>query len=507
MTPAAVTIIDACHDASLFGPWFKNKATWSAWFTFLKVLFGLPLDAAELALFQQCTGRAAPAVGGYLEATLIIGRRGGKSLILALIAVYLATFHDWSPFLTPGERGTIMVIAADRRQARAIFRYLRSMLSVDLLKDMIERDTADSIDLTNSITIEIQTASYRSVRSYTLVACLADEAAFWQGDDSANPDVEVIAAIRPAMATIPGAMLFKASSPYAKRGVLWEDYQRHFGKDSSLLVWQAGTKTMNPSVPESVIAEAYEKDPANAEAEYRAAFRSDIQSFVSREVVDAAVVKGRFELPPISGIQFFAFVDPSGGSSDSMTLAIGHKEGDIAILDAVREARPPFSPESVVTEFSALLKSYNIRVVKGDRYAGLWPRERFSVHGIEYQCSEKPKSALYGDFLPLINSGRVELLDHPKLVAQLCSLERKTARGGRDSIDHPPGGAHDDVANAVAGILTSLIAQDWSDSRGLLEVARQQLAADRAAAGNERPTPIAKEYAAGSVEHQQGTTI
>ena len=31
-------------------------------------------------------------------------------------------------------------------------------------------------------------------------------------------------------------------------------------------------------------------------------------------------------------------------------------------------------------------------------------------------------------------------------------LERRTARGGRDSIDHGPG-AHDDIANAVAGAL------------------------------------------------------
>jgi len=31
-------------------------------------------------------------------------------------------------------------------------------------------------------------------------------------------------------------------------------------------------------------------------------------------------------------------------------------------------------------------------------------------------------------------------------------LERRTARGGRDSVDHPPN-AHDDVANGAAGAL------------------------------------------------------
>src|ERR1700722_10746720 len=160
---AVLSIIDVCNDPDLFGPWFRDRVSWAAWFAFLKIIFGLPLDADELELFQRCTGRREPAALGYLDACLIIGRRGGKSLILALIAAYLACFHNWAPFLTPGERGTIMIVAADRRQARTIFRYLRGMLSIPLLAGMIERETADAIDLSNSITIEIQTASFRTV--------------------------------------------------------------------------------------------------------------------------------------------------------------------------------------------------------------------------------------------------------------------------------------------------------------------------------------------------------
>src|SRR5262249_17896497 len=99
-----------------------------------------------------------------------------------------------------------------------------------------------------------------------------------------------------------------------------------------------------------------------------------------------------------------------------------------------------------------LLKSYRVSVVKGDRYGGEWPRERFSEYKIEYRVSDAPKSDIYRDLLPLLNSGKCELLDNKRLVAQLCNLERRTARGGRDSIDHMPG-THDDLANAVAGAL------------------------------------------------------
>jgi hypothetical protein len=88
--------------------------------------------------------------------------------------------------------------------------------------------------------------------------------------------------------------------------------------------------------------------------------------------------------------------------------------------------------------------------VTGDRYAGSWPADQFRKHGISYRTAAKPKSDLYRDFGALLNSGQVELLDDTKLVAQLASLERRITRGGKDSIDHPPG-SHDDVANAVAG--------------------------------------------------------
>ena len=147
-----------------------------------------------------------------------------------------------------------------------------------------------------------------------------------------------------------------------------------------------------------------------------------------------------------------AFTDPSGGSGDSYTIAVAHVEDGIGILDCLREVRPPFSPEAVTSEFADLLKSYRITKVSGDRYAGEWPREQFRKHGITYEPSEDPKGVLYLNLLPLLNSGKVRLLGNRRLIAQLVGLERRTSRAGRDSIDHAPG-AHDDVANAVAGAL------------------------------------------------------
>jgi hypothetical protein len=253
------------------------------------------------------------------------------------------------------------------------------------------------------------------------------------------------------MATIPGAILLGMSSPYAKRGVLWENFRDHYGKDDSpVLVWRARTRAMNPTVSRAVIAAAYLRDAASAKAEYGAQFRSEIESFIPIEALEACVVPGRFELGPIPGVNYFGFTDPSGGSSDSFTLGIAHADGETVALDLLRETQPPFSPEAVIADFGTTLKKYRLSEVTGDRYAGEFPRELFSKCGVTYRVAEKTRSELYLELLPCLMSGRVQLLDNKRLVAQLSGLERRTARSGKDSIDHGPG-QHDDCSNAVAG--------------------------------------------------------
>jgi hypothetical protein len=208
---------------------------------------------------------------------------------------------------------------------------------------------------------------------------------------------------------------------------------------------------MNPSVPQAFIDEHIAEDPARASSEYLAQFRSDLEQFISQETLDANVSRGTFERPRQYQRSYFAGCDPSGGSSDSMTMAIAHVDHprETVVIDALREVRAPFSPEVVCCEFASTLKSYGLSQVTGDRYAGEWPREQFLKYGIHYAPSPKVKSELYLDLLPLLNSRRIDLLDNARANAQILNLERRTARGGRDSIDHPPSG-HDDLANTIA---------------------------------------------------------
>jgi hypothetical protein len=453
-----MNIVEAIGHEHLFGPFFTNPS-WRPWFSVLRTMFGLPLDDDDRALFNQCTGRSTAPNAPFKENWLCIGRRGGKSFIMALIAVYLSCFFDYGTFLNVGERGTIMLIAADRKQARVVLRYIRGLLSLPALRDMVERETAESFDLTNRITIEIHTASFQTVRGYTVCAAICDECAFWNSDEnSAAPDVEIIRALRPAMALIPNSMMICASSPYARKGALWKAFEKHYGRDdSNVLFWRAPTRTMNPMFPQAEIDSLMDEDPQACASEYLAEFRDDIASFIDRDSVLACVRPGLYEIPYIFRENYSAFADPSGGRNDSFTFAIAssHYEGDVRIarLCLLREYSAPCDPSVVIDDICKICREYKIFAVMGDRYGGEFPPERFRSHGVTYQISEKTKSEIYRDALPLLNSGRVELLDDKKLIAQICSLERRVGRGtGRDIIDHRPGG-HDDVCNAALGAL------------------------------------------------------
>lgn len=445
-------ILDCLRDPQIFKPHFPDKS-WRSWRIFLRALFGLSMGPKAMAVFQRHTQRKS-IPSNCTEAWLVVGRRGGKSIIAALVAVYLACFKNYSRVLGPGERGTLMVIAADRRQARVIMRYITGLMeSVPMLASLIQKKRAESIDLSNRIVIEVHTCSFRTVRGYSIVAAICDEIAFWRSEESANPDTEVLNAIRPGMANVPGSLLLCISSPYSRRGELWKNYSRHFGKEEDTrLVWQATTREMNSTIPQSTIDKALQDDESRYTAEYMAMFRTDIEGFVLLEALQRVTIPSRRELLPNTQIRYCAFCDPSGGSRDSMTLAIAHKANDKIVLDCIREAKAPFSPEAVTAEFCEVLKSYRIKQVTGDRYGGTWPSEQFRKRGIRYLPSESPKSALYQALLPVINSNNIELLDNGRLRQQLLGLERRTGHSGRDSIDHSPG-SHDDVANVVAGVV------------------------------------------------------
>jgi hypothetical protein len=468
-----IDIVQAIKNPKLFGSLFKDLSTWSSWMVFLKAVFGLEMDEGERDLYQRCTGRNsvhAEPNSGFKESYAIVGRRGGKSRIVAFAAVFIACFNDFRKYLAAGERGMCLILARDREQAKVVFGYIAGIIdAVAALKQMVSRQTADEIELNNGITIAVKTSDFRAVRGVTIVCAIADEVAFWDSQ-GVNPDKEIFQALRPAMVTIPEAKLLVISSPYAKYGVLFEAHHRYYGQEgASVLVWQAPTTTMNPSITEEFIQAEIEADPDAAKSEWLAQFREDVEAAFSLESIEQCVIPGRQGPLPPQAIHYHAFTDPSGGRHDQFTVCIAHRRGDMAVVDFLKAWRPPFDPSKVVEECCRDIAPYRIKTITGDAFGGEWPREQFRKHKVAYEVAEKHRSQLYLELIPALNSQRAELPDNKKLIDELRRLERRRGRSGKDVIDHPQYGGSDDVANAVAGAVNLVISKPAMSREALPE--------------------------------------
>lgn len=434
--------------------------SWATWRVIARLIDGdgYLLTAEEQALALQLTGRTVLPTVAPREVYVGAGRRSGKSRFSALVSDWLAAQEY--PQLAAGETAIVAHVAPDRRQAAIDLDYARGLIEGSaLLSAELMASTADSLTFRHRTQLEVATASYRTVRGRTLAGATIDESAFLRADDSALPDIELARALRPALLTLKGLLLV-ISSPHRKVGLLYEAHRKYFANDAATrgLYIQASSRQLNPTLDEAAISEAMEDDPAAAASEFMGLFRADLQNFLDDATVDAAIVPNRRGLPATPDCRYVGFCDPSGGRSDSFTLAIAHQERrrqdrpERAVLDALRVIPPPFDPESTVESLCETLEDYGLRQVHGDAYAGEWVTAMFRKFGVTYKPAQKNRSEIYLEALPLFTQGKVELLDVPLLRTQLLLLERRTHSGGRDSVDHPRG-AHDDAANSACGAL------------------------------------------------------
>lgn len=453
-----ITIEDAMTDPDAFGVLFSGPS-WIAWRAVLKAAYALPLTAEERSIFDQVSGGREPPKQRVRELWLVVGRRGGKDSVASLVATFAAGIEEaHTGRLRPGELATIACIASDRDQARIVHRYIKAMFAEhpDLASRVIG-DTANTLSLDNDAEIIVSTNNFRSSRGRAYLAVILDEVAFYRDENSASPDTELFRALVPGMATLaPESMVIGISSPHKAKGLLYDKFAKHFGEnDDRVLVIQAPSLTMNPTLDPAERDAAFEEDPEAASAEWDAQFRSDLADFISRELVEAATDRDIVVRPRLERVKYYAFVDVAGGTGkDSFTAAISHPDGNNVVLDALVEIRPPFSPNAAVEQVAALALEYGCTSIEGDRYAAGFVVDAFGKAGIRYVPTERDRSQIYLEALPLFSSGRARLLDHKKLANQFVSLERRTVSSGRDKVDHPKGG-HDDLSNAAAGALVA----------------------------------------------------
>lgn len=205
--------------------------TWAAWRVVMRLFDG---DAAlltedERGAARELTGLEELPTEAPSEMYIAVGRRGGKTRFLSTVLTHAAA-HDYRDRLAPGEVATVACIAPDRRQARTLFDYCAGTVKASpILRAELVKETGDTLEFAHRTRIEIKTSSFRSVRGFTMPLAAIDEAAFLRDEHSANPDIELARALRPALATLGGRLLV-VSSLHRKRGLMYDGYKRFYAK-------------------------------------------------------------------------------------------------------------------------------------------------------------------------------------------------------------------------------------------------------------------------------------
>lgn len=434
--------------------------------TLLRGIYGLPLANQEQRdIWHLCTERDYPG-HPFGEVTVVSGARGGKdSRIAAPIVLYEALFGGHERQIAKGERGVIPLVAQDARAVAVAFGYIRDyLLQSPVLSQLLDGEPlANSLMLTNELTVICFPCTLRSMRGFSIPAAVMDEVAFFRLEGQADSDVEIQTSIRRGMLNFPAPRLIKITTPYMRTGVVHDDFQRAFGKPNpDLLVWRATSSLMNPTLTGARLGREQRLDPVRFAREYLAEFATDVAAFLPQHLIDAAVQPGRHERPARENIHYVMAVDPSGGGPDHFTCCVVHAEGKGADLRIVQDLLRGWATrgsetvdlEGIVQEIAAIAKQYRVRTVYGDRYSRDWVAQAFQRHGIRYDSDHHPpldKSAAYLETEPLFTQGRIEILDDPRQRRELVCLERKPRPGNKASVDHPTTvGSHDDYANALA---------------------------------------------------------
>jgi hypothetical protein len=450
---AIIPIEQALLDKNLLGAGLGDPTTWAMWFTTVKAAYGRPLTSEERELFATVSGGRQVPTQRVRELVAIISRRSGKGRIAGALITHAALLssHD---FLSPGEVPVAACISPTRAQAMIVKDYVKGYITASpLLRGELVEETQDELRLRNGVVIATLAADYRSLRGRTLLIACLDEASFLRDESSATPDLECARALLPGLMTS-GGLLVTLSSPYRRRGLVWQRYKDSFGQDDpNVLVVTGPSVIFNPTIRQDAIDAACDADPEGARSEWLGEFRVDVGSFLDDPTIEAAIDYSRpQELPPRSGFRHYCFIDPSGGRHDSMTCVVAHEENGRFIADVVRGRAAPFDPQSVTAEFAQLARAYNCREVWADNYAAEWPVQAFAAEGVTLKRCELSKSALALEVLPYWAQGKISIPNHSRLLQELRLLERRTSRVGKDIIDHGPGG-HDDFANALFGAI------------------------------------------------------
>lgn len=433
----------------------------------------------EVELYEFMTGfkynEDAPMVRKN-RINLIIGRRGGKSTLASIIALYSTFKVNWKPYLKKTPVATVLVMSHSVEFSEEVLDILRNMVEdspiLSRLRDLKKKNTQRIFHLKipflkedgqtieySRVRVKVGAASKKTTRGSAICTLLCDEIAFWNlADDAAESDTDILRAVRPALLQFgQEGTIIKLSSPGIKQGILYDEWNKREILERDFFQFKAPSWVWNTILPKEEFQKEWRSDQDGFDTEYRANFVDSISNFIIPEFVDMCVVKGvNFQVPSDDSKTIYSAAIDAAFKGDRFAFAItGYNEKRVTTYVVKYwegSKKKPVQISEVAAYIRTCCKEYGLSQVTADQYSFQPLRELFLQYGInlvENVFSLPYKRKIYFGLKRLIHNHQIDLLDIPLLHKEIKELKVEQTATGQIRIGHPPGGS-DDLSDALA---------------------------------------------------------
>jgi hypothetical protein len=458
--------------------------------TMLKAVYHLPMTPREQVVFRRHAGRRYSPRETWQEVCLLVGRRGGKSLLAGIVALFELLRPETRAALSPGEAAVVPIISRTKDTARTVFEPIEYQARTNpLLKPLVRNVLAGSsyrevefrFDDRNPLFLRVMPARHWAVLGRAVPCVVLDEFAFFP-QEGASTDRDIVEALEPSLAQFGDhGKVMEISSPWIKAGLAYERWRERADLRHGF-VFTATSREFNPMLSPRFLARQQRKDPVAFARNFLAEFSDAIDAFLPAASVDACVQPGLREVPPRDGVQYRGFLD-AAFKSDRFVFLVASRREDRMRVDLLRRWYPPVKLELVLAEIGRVGHEYRLQEpVEGDQYCSEPLRQLLQkecrLEFRETTLTSQSKVEVFGSLKTLVQQERVELLDDPETLRELRALEARVTPAGNVQIGHALGaGFHDDAAVTLALAAHALLGRDAEPA--MLAHIRQQVEALR----------------------------
>ena len=515
----------------------------------------------ETEIYEFMTGKTYTYnVDTYITMMeLIMGRRAGKTALIAILSIMTVILDNWAPFLFTHPKATTLIMAQRKKDAEEILEVLKYNIDkspvLRKFRSKIHKDNTEEFNLTipwirydykktprveySYVQIAAEVASAKAVRGKTCVCIMLDEFAFIGTKDSEAKinDKDLLTAVKKNTDTIENFRLLPLSSPNITEGVFYETFLKWNNDELDPLsnaVFKSPAWFFNPYVREKNLRKEYKDDGEDAfDRESRGNFQQASGGFLKEDWITHAIIDnslGRDEIFPESGYSYTAAIDPSDTTGgDSFTFTVwGHNAQAQDPRDKLKQfvvkawkgkKDKPVRRRDIAEFIASKQAIYNFPYVYSDQREYQSLREIFAQHNLilekrNFTSGNRPyKIQAYYSLRNSLRDRNVNMLNIPQQTKEAKELIYETSTTGREKIRHPRGG-HDDFMDVNAISVHELLSDDSSfeasiapEDQGVADFGMGESASrkcKRTGKGFTAPTPSEYLTASSKQDNKQG---